>query len=185
MAAQQAQHKVLLQVAAAALKVAPLEVPHRAAALLAETARLKTELAAGSGADEVSVESLLDSATLVGEVKLIALEVALSNANRLRQLIDQLRRDSGPAAVLLATCTGGKVVLVAGVSRELEERGMHAGNWVREVAGAVDGRGGGKPSMAQAGGTSPEKLPDALALALRVAHGTTRRLGAAHLPGVC
>ena len=63
----------------------------------------------------------------------------------------------------------GKVVLVAGVSRDLVEKGVSAGNWVRDVAPVVGGGGGGKPDLAQAGGKQPEKLPDALAKAKEVA----------------
>jgi alanyl-tRNA synthetase len=68
--------------------------------------------------------------------------------------------------VLLATISDdGKVLVVAGATADLVKRGVHAGNWVRDVAQAVDGGGGGKPDMAQAGGKTPEKLPAALTLA--------------------
>ena len=63
----------------------------------------------------------------------------------------------------------GKVVLVAGVSRDLVEKGVSAGNWVRDVAPIVGGGGGGKADLAQAGGKQPEKLPEALAKAKEVA----------------
>ena len=71
--------------------------------------------------------------------------------------------------MLLATRTGeDKVTLVAGVTRDLVERKVHAGNWVQAVAQVVGGSGGGKPDMAQAGGKLPEKLPEALAEAHKV-----------------
>jgi alanyl-tRNA synthetase len=70
-------------------------------------------------------------------------------------------------AVLLGSREPDKVTLVAGISRDLEERGVNAGSWIRGVADIVGGRGGGKPDMAQAGGKHPEKLPQALEEARR------------------
>ena len=97
-------------------------------------------------------------------------EAPSANANLLRQLIDQIRKKAAPSAIFLATVESeGKVVLVAGVSRELVEKGISAGNWVRDVAPIVGGGGGGKPDLAQAGGKQPEKLPDALAKAKELA----------------
>jgi len=88
----------------------------------------------------------------------------------MRQLIDQIRKRTSPSAVFLATTEGtDKVVLVAGVSRDLVEKGVSAGNWVRDVAPVVGGGGGGKPDLAQAGGKQPDKLPQALAKAREVA----------------
>jgi alanyl-tRNA synthetase len=88
----------------------------------------------------------------------------------MRQLIDQIRKKTSPSAVFLATTEGAdKVVLVAGVSRDLVEKGVSAGNWVRDVAPVVGGGGGGKPDLAQAGGKDAAKLPDALAKARQVA----------------
>ena len=70
--------------------------------------------------------------------------------------------------MLLAIQDESKVVLVAGISRDLVEQGLNAGNWVREVAPLVGGGGGGKPDMAQAGGKEPEKIPDAVVKANQV-----------------
>jgi alanyl-tRNA synthetase len=64
--------------------------------------------------------------------------------------------------VLLASAEGDKVTLVAGISRELEARGLSAGEWIKEPATIVGGRGGGKPDLAQAGGKQADKLPAAL-----------------------
>ena len=83
----------------------------------------------------------------------------------MRQCIDQLRRKASPIAVLFGTAEGDKVTLVAGISRELEARGIAAGSWIKEPAAVVGGRGGGRPDLAQAGGKLVEKLPEALAAA--------------------
>jgi alanyl-tRNA synthetase len=81
-------------------------------------------------------------------------------------LIDQVRGKAAPSAVLLASRQGNdKVTLVAGISKELQARKLSAGNWIRPVAEAVGGGGGGRPDMAQAGGKNPAKLPEALQIA--------------------
>ena len=87
--------------------------------------------------------------------------------DELRQLIDVLRRKTpNGLAVLLMTAADGKVQLAAGLSPDLVARGLHAGNWLKEVAPIVGGGGGGRPDLAQAGGKNPEKIPDALEQAL-------------------
>ena len=87
----------------------------------------------------------------------------------MRQLIDQIRQKLGSSAVLLASSDGeSKVTLVAGVTKDLQQKGAHAGNWIRPVAQALGGGGGGRPDMAQAGGKRPEKLPEALKIARRM-----------------
>ena len=83
--------------------------------------------------------------------------------DEMRVLIDGLRRKVEKGlAVLLITAAEGKVQLVAGLSRDLIDRGLHAGNWLKQVAPIVGGGGGGRPDLAQAGGKTPEKIPDAL-----------------------
>jgi alanyl-tRNA synthetase len=80
----------------------------------------------------------------------------------MRQCIDQLRRKASPIAVLLASADAEKVTLVAGISRELEARGLSAGTWIKDPAAIVGGKGGGRPDLAQAGGKLIDKLPAAL-----------------------
>ena len=81
----------------------------------------------------------------------------------MRQLIDVLRRKQETRlAVLLASTADGKVQLVAGLSKDLIDAGLHAGNWLKEVAPVVGGGGGGRPDLAQAGGKSPDQIPAAL-----------------------
>jgi alanyl-tRNA synthetase len=112
----------------------------------------------------------LAAAEQIGGATVIVAEAPGANANLLRQLIDQIRKKTSPTAIFLATTEGDdKVVLVAGVSRELVAMGVSAGNWVRDVAPIVGGGGGGKPDLAQAGGKQPHKLPEALRKASEVA----------------
>jgi alanyl-tRNA synthetase len=160
------QIKQTLREIARLLNVPILEAPDRITMLVAERARLDQQLAERSSSGVLSDESLLDQAEMVGDVRMVIVETPGAHPNLMRTLIDQLRRKANPLAALLASTTeDGKVILVAGVSSDLLSRGAHAGNWVRDVAQALDGGGGGKPDMAQAGGKSPEKLPEALEVA--------------------
>jgi alanyl-tRNA synthetase len=155
--------KNALQGAARVLNVAPLDVPDRIVALQAEIAELHRQVEQREAAGPLSAEALLANAEEVEGVRVIVAEAAAANPTLLRGLIDQLRKTASPVAVLLASCPGkDKVLLVAGVSHDLVDQGVHAGNWVRDVAAVVGGGGGGKPDMAQAGGKQPEKLPEAL-----------------------
>ena len=83
--------------------------------------------------------------------------------DEMRQLIDVMRRKRETGlAVLLAAASEGKVQLVAGFSKDLIDRGLHAGNWLKEVAPVVGGGGGGRPDLAQAGGKSRRTSPPRL-----------------------
>ncbi|MEX2119758.1 MAG: alanine--tRNA ligase [Pirellulales bacterium] len=164
---------------AAALRVPPAEVPSRVSALVKEIRELKKQLAAGGKAGGVSADQLLGDAFEVAGARVVVAEVPNGTADSLRQLIDQLRRKAGSAAVLLASREDGKVVLVAGISRDLQDRGLNAGEWVRRVAKVVGGSGGGRPDMAQAGGKEPEKLPAALAEARQVIESLLSQASAA------
>ena len=100
----------------------------------------------------------------------MALSVPGVQPDELRQLIDVARRkaESGLAALLI-TEVDGKVLLAAGLTPDLVARGLHAGNWLKQVAPVVGGGGGGKPDFAQAGGKKPDQIPQALDKALQVA----------------
>ena len=148
---------------AAALKAPISEVPARVAALTKEVRELKKQLStAGMKSSDVSVDSLLAGAIDVSGSKVVVAETPNVDAGTMRQLIDQLRRKTSPIAVLLGSTADDKVTLVAGISRDLEAKGVNAGKWIASAAEVVGGRGGGKPDMAQAGGKHPEKLGEAL-----------------------
>ena len=105
---------------------------------------------------------LVSGAREVAGVKVIAARVSGHDARGLRELADLLRDKLGSGVVLLGTEREGKALLLAAVTKNLTGR-FHAGNLVRELASVVGGKGGGRPDMAQAGGTKPEKLDEALA----------------------
>ena len=149
---------VALSHAAAALRITPDEVPDRVEAMAKELRQAKKLSAAGAKSEGVGVDALLAGAKKLGGVNVVVAEVA-GGPQVLRQLIDQLRRKAAPIAVMLgARQDEGKVMLVAGLSRELVDRGLDAVAWVRAAAALVGGSGGGRSDMAQAGGKTPEKL---------------------------
>ena len=147
---------------ASVLKVPPAEIPNRVAALAKEVRDLKKQLVAGGRSGDLSADQLIESAAEIGGAKIIVAETAGADPAAMRQLIDQIRRKASPTAILLASRGEDKVTLVAGISRELEQKGLSAGRWVQSAAEVVGGRGGGRADLAQAGGKHPEKLPAAL-----------------------
>jgi alanyl-tRNA synthetase len=148
--------------AASVLKVPASEVPSRAETLVDEIRRLRKKAAAGGVEETFSANQLLSGAEEVAGTKVVVAEVPGAGPQALRQLIDQLRRKGSPVAVLLASRQDdAKVMLVAGLSRELVAKGCDAVQWVRAVAGAVGGSGGGRADMAQAGGKDATRLPEA------------------------
>jgi alanyl-tRNA synthetase len=158
--------KSALTEAARRLSVAPLGVVERLEAMQAEIASLTDRLAQRDAAGPVSADALLEKAHDQAGVKVVLAEVPGVEPNLMRQLIDQIRQKAPLSAVLLATRQGDdKVTLVAGVSKQLQERGVSAGKWIGPVAKAVGGGGGGRPDLAQAGGKEPAKLPEALNVA--------------------
>ncbi|MBN1910579.1 MAG: alanine--tRNA ligase [Pirellulales bacterium] len=145
------------------LRVPVQEAPDRIEALMKEVRQFKKQAAAGPKSGGVSVDELLSSAVDLSGTKLILADVPDATADTLRQLIDQIRRKAAPVAVMLgARQEEGKVMLMAGVSRDLVEQGVDSVQWVRAAAKLVQGGGGGRPDLAQAGGKNADKLPDAL-----------------------
>ena len=122
-----------------------------AKALEKELARAKAELAVHAGA------KLLDDAKDLGAAKLVAAQIE-ANAAALREIVTDLTGKSEQAIVLLAAVNDGKVSLCAGVSKPLTGK-VKAGDLVKFAAEQVGGKGGGRPDLAQAGGSDVEKLP--------------------------
>ena len=156
--------------AAGTLRVPAAELPTRLAALAKEIKDLKKAKPVAAAAT-LAVDDLLAAATTVGDTRIVVVNAGGADVAAMRQCIDQLRRKASPVAVFLGSADGEKVTLVAGISRELEERGLSAGTWIREPAGIVGGKGGGKPDLAQAGGKLVDKLADALAAAKTAIEG--------------
>ena len=165
------QQEDALNQAVSALKVPPAMLADRIGQLADEIKTLKKQLAQRKAdtTPKTSADDLLSEATQAGEVRIVAASLEGVGPDELRQLIDVLRRKTETnLAVLLITHADGKVVLAAGLTPDLVVRGLHAGNWLKEVAPVVGGGGGGRPDFAQAGGKDPAKIQDAVAKALEV-----------------
>ncbi|WP_068636107.1 alanine--tRNA ligase [Thauera butanivorans] len=159
--AQEQERRV--QGMSALLKVQPDEVAERVAGILdnvraleKELARLKGKLAASQGDDLVS------QAVEVGGIKVLAATLDGADVPTLRDTMDKLKDKLKTAAIVLASVADGKVSLIAGVTADSTSR-VKAGELVNFVAQQIGGKGGGRPDMAQAGGTQPENLQAALA----------------------
>ncbi|KWC12835.1 alanine--tRNA ligase [Burkholderia ubonensis] len=149
--------------AAAALKAQPSELTQRIAqvqdqvkSLEKELAALKSKLASSQG-DELALQ-----AVEVGGVHVLAATLDGADAKTLRETVDKLKDKLKSAAIVLAAVEGGKVSLIAGVTADASKK-VKAGELVNFVAQQVGGKGGGRPDMAQAGGTEPANLQAALA----------------------
>ena len=149
--------------AAAALKTQPAELSPRIAqvqeqvkSLEKELAALKSKLASSQG------DELVEKAVDVNGLKVLAAQLEGADAKTLRETMDKLKDKLKSAAIVLAAVEGGKVTLIAGVTADATAK-VKAGELVNFVAQQVGGKGGGRPDMAQAGGTEPSQLPQALA----------------------
>ncbi|MGB5260552.1 MAG: alanine--tRNA ligase [Gammaproteobacteria bacterium] len=121
-----------------------------------ELQQIKDRMANSQGSD------LATQAVEIDGVKVLAARMDGADARVLRDTLDQLKNKLGSAAVVLATVSGDKISLVAGVTRDQTAR-LKAGELVNAVALQVGGKGGGRPDMAQAGGNDPAALDSALA----------------------
>ena len=116
---------------------------------------LQTQINAGKSAD------LLASAREIGGMKVLATVVSVEDIKQLRELADSLKDRLGSGALALGADIGGKATLLVAVSKDLTGR-FNAGELIREIAPLVGGSGGGKPELAQAGGSQPENLQQSL-----------------------
>jgi alanyl-tRNA synthetase len=157
--------EALLRRIALAIRAAAEDLPDRVEALIKQVRELQKKASAAPKAEGIGVEQLVADAVELEGVKIIAADVPGGTPQSLRDLIDQLRRKAAPVAVLLGTRQDeGKVMLIAGLSRDLVDRGLDCVQWIREAAALVGGKGGGRADMAQAGGKLAEKLGQALDL---------------------
>lgn len=142
----------------------------RIEAIEAEIKKLQQQLKKGTTADlQGSADKLLAAAVDVNGSKIIVGEIPEAPVEQVQQQVDRLRQKAVSAIVVLGWPAEGKVGLLAAITDDLVKKGGHAGKLVGQVAGVVGGKGGGKPTMAQAGGKDLEKLGEALELARKLA----------------
>ncbi|WP_144493593.1 alanine--tRNA ligase [Bacillus pumilus] len=154
----------ILELAASELKSNTKDVPKRIASLQADLKEVQREneslLAKLSQAE---AGSILEKVTEIGGVKVLTEKVNAKDMNHLRTMVDDLKAKLGSAVIVLGAIQNGKVNISAGVTKDVIEKGLHAGKLVKQAAEICGGGGGGRPDMAQAGGKQPEKLEEALA----------------------
>ena len=157
-----------LEETARLLKDNPQNIKARIEKMLAHQKDLEKELEALKGklAARTAAEAEADVREVEG-VKVLARRVEAANPGALRDLVDRFRDRLQSGVVILGCVNGGKALLIVGVTRDLQGR-LHAGKIVKALAALVGGGGGGKPDLAQAGGSQPEKLDQALAQAYTI-----------------
>ncbi len=148
--------------AAELLKATPQELPDRIERLLAQRRELERELEETRaqlrrGGTRDPLQSVRD----VNGIRVVAVEIEGANPKELRGMVDELKQRMGSGIVLLATRAEDKAALAMGVTRDLTGR-FHAGELLKELALAVQGSGGGRADFAQAGGSDPGGIPQAL-----------------------
>ncbi|MBK5108034.1 MAG: alanine--tRNA ligase [Anaerolineales bacterium] len=107
---------------------------------------------------------LLEEVPLVNETPVLIAELPGADAETLREMTDQFRERYPSSVILLASVSNGRPLLVAAVTKDLVERGLFAGDLVKHAAQPIGGSGGGRPTLAQAGGKDPEQLDQAIAM---------------------
>jgi alanyl-tRNA synthetase len=160
-----------MRTAARLVKAAPAELPEKIERLLDDAKKLDKELAdtkrklamggGGGGATSGGIDQWAASARALSFGKVLALKVDVADAGMLRELAEKLRDKLGEAIVLVGAVAGPKAMLVLTVSKSLTDR-FKAGELIRPIAQILGGSGGGRPDMAQAGGTDVGKIDEAL-----------------------
>lgn len=109
-----------------------------------------------------NISQILDKYEEINGIKLFALKFKDKDANSLREIADKIKDKNESCAVIIASDLGDKVLFVSAVTKDLVQRGIHAGNMVKKAASIAGGGGGGRPDFAQAGGKNPGKIDEAI-----------------------
>jgi alanyl-tRNA synthetase len=161
----------VLEAVAEEMKSAPLEVIEKIKVLIAElAAERKRTTSLERKLSRNTVEDLLTCAEHVDGITVIAANLAPSSIPILREVGDSLRERLTSAVIVLGTVHDGRPNFIAMVTPDLINKGLHAGEIVKQVAGVTGGSGGGKAEMAQAGGNDKSKIDEALGLVKGLVH---------------
>nr|WP_285865209.1 alanine--tRNA ligase [Lederbergia lenta] len=153
-----------LQTVATLLKTKPNDIVHRTEILLSDLKDLQRENESLTAKlANIEAGSMLNHIQEVNGIKVVANKVQAADMNTLRNMADDLKQKLGSGIIVLASAQNDKVNIIAAVTKDLIEKGYHAGKLVKEVAVRCGGGGGGRPDMAQAGGKDPSKIEEAIA----------------------
>lgn len=147
----------------AAMKTSREELPSKVNALKKETKDKEKEIQKLN--NEIlknSMDQILDQYEEINGIKLFALKLKDKDANSLREIADKIKDKNESCAIILSSDLGDKVLFVSSVTKDLNGKGIQAGNIVKAAALVAGGGGGGRPDFAQAGGKNPEKIDDAI-----------------------
>lgn len=157
------QQEQQLQQVADVLKAAPQEAALKLSQMLDHARQMEKEIAVlRSKLAGVQSAALIEQAQAIKGIQVLAVALENVNVRTLRETLDNFKNRLKSCVVVLGTIEGDKVMLIAGVTDDLTAK-LKAGDLINFVAQQVGGKGGGRADMAQAGGTVPEKLPQALA----------------------
>ena len=158
----------LLKETAVSLAVSPEDVPQKTRALAEELSTVRKQMAAlRREVSLVEFSRQLENVSQVGGLPVMAVEIPGADADTLRQMADHFRLRHPSGVVVLASVIEDRPLLIAAVTEDLVKRGLNAGELVKFVAAPLGGGGGGKPTLAQAGGKDASQLPQALAGVLK------------------
>ncbi len=159
----------LIAEASAALKTTPNELARRAEGIIKELKEKERELEAMQAKlARYESQGIMDQVKEIRGIKALAAQVNAPDMDALRNMGDMMKDKLGSGVVVLGSITDGKVNFVAMATKDVLDKGIHAGNIIREVAKAAGGGGGGRPDMAQAGAKDPAKMAEALEKAYEV-----------------
>ncbi len=154
----------LLKEASGILSVSPEEVPHKLNAVLhqlnteqKQASTIRRELA------KLEFDRQLEEPQKVKGIPVLAMVLGGADVDTLRQMADRFRQRHPSGVAVLGSVSDGRPLLIAAVTEDLVQRGLHAGELVKFVAGPLGGGGGGKPTLAQAGGKDAARLEEVLA----------------------
>ena len=149
------------------LKVPPESLAGRVDQLIKENKKLSKDIksaARQAGTDTFTeAKQLLEKCEKIGETSVVIGRLSQTSVEQAREAIDMLKKKAKSAAVVFGFDDAGKAVLLAGVTDDLIKKGLSAVDVVRQISPIIDGGGGGRPQMAQAGGKNPDKIDQALA----------------------
>jgi alanyl-tRNA synthetase len=156
----------------AMLKIPSESLVDRVGQLLKDNKKLAKDLKAAarqSGSDSMAeARMFLEKSEKIGDASIIIGRLSITSIEQAREAVDMLKKKAKSAAIVLGFEDDGRATLLAGVTDDLVAKGLKAGDIVKEIAPIIDGGGGGRPQMAQAGGKNPKKIGDALTRAVEI-----------------